>query len=181
MRCRKDGPCSTRMKGSMYPRSARLRLVKLRFTRLRSANPFFRDLLMTLARRCRYPLPLAFRAENAALALRTPPPHGHAAGHRRSIRADACASGSQGYYQHHAIIEPENILQKHVNQLSIKLPLTCTALHSRGMKMPQCKTSDSAPSVKPPCAPDGANSAVPRAGIQFTAIRTTAGEQANPP
>ena len=72
MRCRTDGPCSTRMKGSMYPRSARLRLVKLRFPRLRSANPFFRDLLMTLDRRCRYPLPLALRTENAALALRAP-------------------------------------------------------------------------------------------------------------
>ena len=55
--------------------------VKLRFTRLRSANPFFRDLLMTLDRLCRYSLPLAFRAENAALALRAPSmPHDHAAG-----------------------------------------------------------------------------------------------------
>ena len=43
--------------------------VKLRFTRLRSANPFFRDLLMTLDRLCRYSLSLAFCAENAALAL----------------------------------------------------------------------------------------------------------------
>ena len=50
----------------MYPRLARLRLVKLRFTRLRSANPFFRDLLMTLDRRCRYSLSLAFCAESAA-------------------------------------------------------------------------------------------------------------------
>ena len=65
----------------MYPRLARLRLVKLRFTRLRSANPFFRDLLMTLDRRCRYSLSLAFCAENAALALRAPSmPHDHAAG-----------------------------------------------------------------------------------------------------
>ena len=50
----------------MYPRLARLRLVKLRLTRLRSANPFFRDLLMTLDRRCRYSLSLAFCAESAA-------------------------------------------------------------------------------------------------------------------
>ena len=37
--------------------------------RLRSANPFFRDLLMTLDRLCRYSLSLAFCAENAAFAL----------------------------------------------------------------------------------------------------------------
>ena len=36
--------------------------------RLRSANLFFRDLLMTLERLCRYSLPLAFCAENAAPA-----------------------------------------------------------------------------------------------------------------
>ena len=36
---------------------------------------------MTLDRLCRYPLPPAFRAENAALALRAPTmPHAHAAG-----------------------------------------------------------------------------------------------------
>ena len=70
----------------MYPRLARLRLVKLRFTRLRSANPFFRDLLMTLDRRCRYSLSLAFCAENAALALRAPSmPHDHAAGGGRHL------------------------------------------------------------------------------------------------
>ena len=43
-----------------------------RGARFRSANPFFRDLLMTLDRLCRYSLPLAFCAENAALALRAP-------------------------------------------------------------------------------------------------------------
>ena len=71
--------------------------VKLRFTRLRSANPFFRDLLMTLDQRCRYSLSLAFCAENAALALRAPL---HAAlpcgGGRRSMLANARASGGQG-------------------------------------------------------------------------------------
>ena len=41
--------------------------------RLRSARHCFRDLLMTLDRRCRYSLSLAFYAENAALALRAPP------------------------------------------------------------------------------------------------------------
>ena len=51
-----------------------------RGARFRSANPFFRDLLMTLDRLCRYSLSLAFCTENAALALRTPPrmPHCHA-------------------------------------------------------------------------------------------------------
>ena len=49
--------------------------------RLRSARHCFRDLLMTLDRRCRYSLSLAFCAENAALALRAPSmPHDHAAG-----------------------------------------------------------------------------------------------------
>ena len=49
--------------------------------RLRSAKHCFRDLLMTLDRRCRYSLSLAFCAENAALALRAPSmPHDHAAG-----------------------------------------------------------------------------------------------------
>ena len=49
--------------------------------RPRSARHCFRDLLMTLDRLCRYSLPLAFRAENAALALRAPSmPHDHAAG-----------------------------------------------------------------------------------------------------
>ena len=62
--------------------------VKLRFTRLRSTNPFFRDLLMTLDRLRRYSLSLAFYAENAALALRAPSmPHYHAAGGRRSMLA----------------------------------------------------------------------------------------------
>ena len=42
--------------------------------RLRSANSFFRDLLMTFDRRCRYSLSRAFCAENAVLALRAPPP-----------------------------------------------------------------------------------------------------------
>ena len=40
--------------------------------RPRSARHCFRDLLMTLDRLCRYSLPLAFCAENAALALRAP-------------------------------------------------------------------------------------------------------------
>ena len=51
--------------------------------RPRSARHCFRDLLMTLDRLCRYSLPLAFRAENAALALRAPSmPHDHAAAGR---------------------------------------------------------------------------------------------------
>ncbi len=37
--------------------------------RLHATNSFFRDLLMTFDRRCRYSLSLAFWAENAALAL----------------------------------------------------------------------------------------------------------------
>ena len=87
MRCRKDSPSSTRTKATCILGRLACALVKLRFTRLRSANPFFRDLLMTLDRRCRYPLPLALRAENAALALRAPSmPHDHARGGRRSIR-----------------------------------------------------------------------------------------------
>ena len=65
--------------------------------RLRSARHCFRDLLMTLDRRCRYSLSLAFCAENAALALRAPL---HAAlpcgGGRRSMLANARASGGQG-------------------------------------------------------------------------------------
>ncbi len=65
--------------------------------RLRSANPFFRDFSVTLDRRCRYSLSLAFCAENAALALRAPL---HAAlpcgGGRRSMLANARASGGQG-------------------------------------------------------------------------------------
>ena len=40
--------------------------------RLRSARHDFRDILMALVRLCRYSLPLAFCAENAALALRAP-------------------------------------------------------------------------------------------------------------
>ena len=48
--------------------------------RLRSARHDFRDILMALVRLCRYSLPLAFCAENAALALRTlSMPHDHAA------------------------------------------------------------------------------------------------------
>ena len=56
----------------MYPRPARLRLVKLRFARLRSAKHCFRNLSTAPDRLCRYSLPLAFYAENAALALRYP-------------------------------------------------------------------------------------------------------------
>ena len=42
--------------------------------RLRSANPFFRDFSVTLDRRCRYSLSLAFCAQNAVPALRASPP-----------------------------------------------------------------------------------------------------------
>ena len=42
--------------------------------RLRSARHCFRDLLMTLDRRCRYSLSLAFCAQNAVPALRASPP-----------------------------------------------------------------------------------------------------------
>ncbi len=65
----------------MYPRPALLRLVKLRFTRLRSEKHCFHDLLMTLDLRCRYSFSFAFCAKNAALALCAPSmPHDHAAG-----------------------------------------------------------------------------------------------------
>ena len=54
--------------------------------RLHATNSFFRDLLMTFDRRCRYSLSLAFCAENAALALRAPSmPHDHAAGGGRHL------------------------------------------------------------------------------------------------
>ena len=43
--------------------------------RLHATNSFFRDLLMTFDRRCRYSLSRAFCAENAVLALRAPPLH----------------------------------------------------------------------------------------------------------
>lgn len=46
--------------------------VKRRFTRLRSAKHCFRNLSTAPDRLCRYSLPLAFYAENAALALRYP-------------------------------------------------------------------------------------------------------------
>ena len=75
MRCRKGSPCSTRAKGIMRPRLASLHLVRLCLPRFRSARHCFRDLPMTLDRFCRYSLPLAFCAENAALAFRTPPLH----------------------------------------------------------------------------------------------------------
>ena len=74
-----------------------------RGARFRSANPFFRDLLMTLDRLCRYSLSLAFCTENAALALRTPQdaalPCG--GGHRSMARS----SGGQGYVQHYSMTE----------------------------------------------------------------------------
>ncbi len=53
---------------------AALRFVKLRFLRLCSAKPCFRDFSITLDRPCRYPPSLAFCAENAALALHAPLP-----------------------------------------------------------------------------------------------------------
>ena len=71
--------------------------------RPRSARHCFRDLLMTLDRLCRYPLPSAFRAENAAFALRAPTmPHAHAAGGRRFMARCVRASGGQGYFQHNS-------------------------------------------------------------------------------
>ncbi len=51
-----------------------------------SANPFFRDLLMTLDRPCRYSLPLAFCAENVARPLAS-----------ASMARCARVSGGQGY------------------------------------------------------------------------------------
>ena len=73
MRCRKDKPVlhtGERLHISMFGPPAPSCGFAAR--RLRSATPFFRDHQMTLDRLCRYSLPLAFCAENAALALRAP-------------------------------------------------------------------------------------------------------------
>ena len=90
--------------GNMYSRPARLRLRAVAPPKgSRSARHCFRDLLMTLDRLCRYPLPSAFRAENAAFALRAPTmPHAHAAGGRRFMARCVRASGGQGYFQHNS-------------------------------------------------------------------------------
>ncbi len=74
-------PVSTRAKGSMYPRPARLRL---------------RESAL-------HPAPL----RETLLPLLAPSmPHDHAAGGRRSIARYARASGGQGYVQHHSMTEP---------------------------------------------------------------------------
>ena len=78
--------------------------VKLRFTRLRYANPFFRDLLMTLDQRCRYSLSLAFCAENAALARRAPPPCSLRSRLRWSGIVSAILQQSRVYYKYSRLL-----------------------------------------------------------------------------
>ena len=76
----------------MYPRPARLHLVKLRFARLRSAKHCFLDILMTPDRLWRYPLrvPLHAAVSCGGVVAQSP----------------LCrVSGGQGYLQHNSAAE----------------------------------------------------------------------------